>query len=108
MSGSKVGSIRTFQRAFISIGKPIIYHTTQFYSPRQNRLITQYHIKKAVIDPETGRSSGEEIFNTYYQLYLIFFLRDLWDYVNGRPLDTSNVYWEKYKKEHGVKIEDVM
>ena len=108
MSGSKVGSIRTFQRAFISIGQPIIYHTTQFYSPRQNRLITQYHIKKAVIDPETGRSSGEEIFNTYYQLYLIFFLRDLWDYVNGRPLDTSNVYWEKYKKEHGVKIEDVM
>ena len=108
MAGGRVGTIKTFQRAFLGIGKPIIYHTTQFYSPKQNRLITQYHIKKAVVDPETGRSNGEEIFNTYYQTYVIFFLRDLWYYVNGKPIDHSNQYWEEYKQEHNVKIEDVM
>ena len=104
---SRKGQIKTFQLAFSSIGKPILYHTTQFYHVRQNRVVTQYHIKKVIIDNETGRSSSEEIFNTYYQTYVIFFLRDLWDYVHGRPIDTSNEFWEEYKKKHNIIIEDV-
>lgn len=104
---SRVGQIKTFQRAFSSIGFQILYHTTQFYSTRQNRAITQYHIKKVTFGDD-GRTGGVEIFNTYYQTYVIFFLRDLWDLLNGRPLDTSNEYWELYKKKHNIVIEDVM
>ena len=105
---SRKGMIKTFQLAFNQAGFPILYHTTQFYSLRQNRPVTQYHLKKVVIDEETGRSQGVEIFSTYYQMYLIFFLRDLWDYINGRKLDTSNLYWEEYKKKNNVNIEDVI
>ena len=104
----RVGIIKTFQRAFLSKGIPIIYHTTQFYSTRQKRLVTQYHLKKSITDPETGRTSGEEIFNTYYQLYIVFFLRDLWSYVNGKEIDTSNEIWESYKQKHDVRIEGVI
>ena len=103
-----MGTIKTFQRALDSIGFPILYHTTQFYSVRQKRPVTQYHIKKVTIDPETQKSSSEEIFSSYYQLYVIFFLRDLWYYLNGKPIDTSNAQWEEYKQKHEISIEDVM
>lgn len=105
---SRVGQIKLFQRAFDSIGHPFIYHTTQFYSMRQKRPVTQYHIKRVIIDAETQRSESEEVFNTYYQMYIIFFLRDMWDKLNGRPIDTSNSYWEDYKKTHNINIEDVI
>ena len=105
---SRVGQIKTFQRAFDSIGFPILYHTTQFYSTQQHRPVTQYHIKRVIIDEDTKRSGSEEIFNTYYQMYVIFFLRDLWDYLNGRQLDTTNSFWESYKQKHNVVIEDVI
>lgn len=105
---SRVGQIKTFQRALDSIGFPIVYHTTQFYSVKQHRPVTQYHIKKVIIDEENQRAGSEEMFNTYYQMYVIFFLRDLWDYLNGRPLDTTNLFWESYKQKHNVVIEDVI
>ena len=108
MAVGRVGMIKTFQRALDSIGYPILYHTTQFYSIRQHRPVTQYHIKKVVVDEETGKSSGEEIFNSYYQLYVIFFLRDLWYYLNGEPEDKSNEVWEEYKLKHDIKIEEVV
>lgn len=104
----KVGIIKTFQRAFDSIGCPLLYHTTQFYSTRQKRPVTQYHIKRVTIDDETGKSSSEEIFNSYYQLYIIFFLRDLWYYINGKQIDTTNETWENYKRKHNIVIEEVM
>ena len=104
----RVGMIKTFQRALDSIGYPILYHTTQFYSTKQKRPVTQYHIKKVVIEEETGRAGGEEIFSTYYQMYVIFFLRDLWYVLNGKEIDTSNQIWEKYKKEHNVDVKGVI
>jgi len=105
---SRKGMINTFQLAFNQAGYPILYHTTQFYSMRQHRPVTQYHLKWVVVDRETNRSQGVEIFNTYYQMWIIFFLRDLWDCINNRPIDTSNPYWEAYKKKHNIVIEDVM
>ena len=105
---SRVGQIKMFQRAFDSIGFPILYHTTQFYSTEQHRPVTQYHIKRVIIDSDTKRSSSEEIFSTYYQMYVILFLKDLWDYLNGRELDVSNEIWEEYKRKHDVVIEDVV
>lgn len=104
----RVGMIKTFQRALQSIDFPILYHTTQFFSVRQQRVITQYHIKKVVIDEETNRSNGVEMFNTYYQVYVIFFLRDVWDYLHNRPLDTSNEIWNAYKEKYNIVIEDVV
>ena len=104
----RVGMIKTFQRALDSIGFPILYHTTQFYSTKQSRPVTQYHIKKVIIDEDTKRAGSEEIFNTYYQVYVIFFLRDLWDYLNGRSIDDTNEIWNKYKQTHNVCIEDVI
>lgn len=105
---SRVGQIKTFQRALDSIGFPIVYHTTQFYSVKQHRPVTQYHIKKVIIDEESQRAGSEEMFNTYYQMYVIFFLRDVWDYLHGRELDTSNQYWEDYKKNNNIVIEEVV
>ena len=104
----RVGTIKTFQRALDSIGFPILYHTTQFYSMRQHRPVTQYHIKKVVVDEETGKTGSEEIFNSYYQLYIIFFLRDLWYVLNGKEIDKSNQIWEEYKERHDIKIEEVI
>lgn len=108
MPQGRVGMIKTFQRAFASIGMPILYHTTQFYSVKQHRPVTQYHIKLVKVEEGSERAGSEEVFSTYYQLYVIFFLRDLWDYVNGRPIDTGNEIWNVYKEKHNVKIEDVI
>lgn len=105
---SRVGQIKLFQRALDSIGHPILYHTTQFYSLTSHRPVTQYHIKKVVIDEEANRTSGEEIFSTYYQLYIIFFLRDLWYYYQGIPFDTSNKVWEEYKLANNIVIEELV
>jgi len=107
MPSSRVGTIKLLQRALDSIGYPVLYHTTQFYSTRQKRPVTQYHIKKVVFEDD-DRSSSEELFNTYYQLYVIFFLRDLWDYLNGRPEDMSNEIWNEYKRKHNISVKDVV
>ena len=105
---SRVSQIKTFQRALDSIGFPIVYHTTQFYSVKQHRPVTQYHIKKVIFESDSDRTHNEEMFNTYYQMYVIFFLRDVWDYLHGRELDTSNQYWEDYKKNNNIVIEEVV
>ena len=105
---SRVGQIKLFQRALDSIGYPVLYHTTQFYSTRQKRPVTQYHVKKVVMDDEKGRAGSEEIFSSYYQIYVIFFLRDIWYHLNGIPADSSNEIWEEYKAKHNVVIEDLV
>lgn len=106
--GSRVGMIKKFQRALGSINYPVVYHTTQFFNVREHRPITQYHIKKVIIDEEAKRSTSEEMFSTYYQQYVIFFLNDVWTLLNGRELDTSNVVWQEYKQTHNINVEELI
>lgn len=70
-----------------------MYSTTQFYSAKQDRPITVYHIKQAVYDENKEKFVNEELFNTTSQIQVVLFLRDLWYSLNGKELPTDNEQW---------------
>lgn len=70
-----------------------MYSTTQFYSEKQDRPITVYHIKQAVYDDNKEKFCNQELFNSTSQIQIVLFLRDLWYSLNGIELPTDNEQW---------------
>ena len=85
--------IHKLQQALNMRGLRLMYSTTQFYSAKQDRPITVYHIKQAVYDENKEKFVNEELFNTTSQIQVVLFLRDLWYSLNGKELPTDNEQW---------------
>lgn len=85
--------IHKLQTALNMKGLRLMYSTTQFYSAKQNRPITIYHIKQAEYDDEREKFVNQELFNSTSQIQIVLFLRDLLYTIEGRELPTDNEKW---------------
>ena len=86
-------NIHKLQTALNMKGLRLMYSTTQFYSAKQNRPITIYHIKQAEYDDEREKFVNQELFNSTSQIQIVLFLRDLLYTIEGRELPTDNEKW---------------
>lgn len=97
---SNTVNIHKLQTALNRKGCKILYSTSQFYSIKADRPVTMYTIKRAVWDEIKGKTTSEKLFESTSQIQIVLFLKDLWDEVNGREVDTSNVIWQQKKHEY--------
>lgn len=108
MGNSNSVMIRKLQTAINKQGYKILYSTSQFYSEKENRPVTCYHLKKAVFDEETGRTKPVEIFKSCSQIQIVLFLRDFWYKINNIPIPTDNEEWEKCKLNYEKRKQRVL
>ena len=99
MPNSNITMIKKLQKALNNKGYKILYNTSQFYSNKQNRPVTYYHIKKATTDTETGKNKYVELFKSTSLIQVVLFMRDLWYIVNNMELPTDNEDWNKIRQK---------
>lgn len=80
----------------------LLYNTSQFYSIDQQRAITVYSIRKAIVT-EDRHTESVEIFKSAYRLHIILFLRDYLYELEGKELPTDDKKWLEYKKKYVEK-----
>ena len=85
--------IHKLQTALNLRGLRLMYSTSQFYSEKQDRPITIYHIKQAVYDESRGKFINQELFKSPSQIQILLYLRDMWYTLNGKELPTDNEQW---------------
>ena len=90
-------------------GEKLLLNRQQWYSEEENRPVTLFVVKKSVLDEEKNRKYQIELYSTYSQINLVFFLRNYWYRLNGWEVPDDN---ERYKadlerynknKQEGVK-----
>lgn len=99
--------IKKLQQALNARGCKLLYSTSQFYSIQQDRPVTMYHLKQAVLDEESGKTKSTELFKTMSQIQMVLFLRDMWYDINGWEIPTDNEVWEQKKAESVEKQQKV-
>ena len=92
--------IHRLQTALNRKGMKIMYSTSQFYSDKQDRPVTIYHIKQAVYDEGKGKHTNQELFQSTSQIQIVLFLRDLWYTLNGIDLPTDNEKWNEIREKY--------
>lgn len=99
MATSNSTMIRKLQTAINMNGGNILYNTSQFYSKEQQRAITIYHIKQAIVDEDTEKVTNVELFKSTSQIQIVLFLRDYWFGMNNWELPDDNPTWSKKRAE---------
>lgn len=97
--------IHRLQQALNSKGCMILYNTSQFFSTKQNRPVTLYHIKQSIPDDTTGRLKTVELFKSASQIQIVLYLRDMWYNVNGREIPKDNEIWNNIKNNYNNEEE---
>lgn len=98
-------TIQKLQKALLVEGEYVLITTSQFYSLDKHKVVTRYHIKKQVPDPDNdNRSTVTELFNSCSQIQITLFLRDYYYQIKGWEVPHDNPIWEeckaKYFEEH--------
>lgn len=101
MAAANITLIKKLQKAINSRGEKILYNTSQWYSDKQQRPITVYHIKKSVWDEEKQKSRNIELFKAYSTIQVLLFLRDYWYQMNNIPIPEDNEVWNEIKSKNG-------
>lgn len=102
MPASNISMIKKLQRAINTKGEKLLYQTSQFYSEQQKAPVTCHHIKKAVLDEETGKTKNKELFSTYSMIQVVLYLRDYWYKLNNMPIPTDNQQWNEIKEKNNI------
>ena len=89
--------IHKLQNAINSKGEKLLYNKTQWYSETQNRPVTLYSIKKAVLDQDKDKLVNIELFRSTSQIQIVLYLRDYWYELNGWEVPTDNETWNQVK-----------
>lgn len=92
--------IHKLQQALNMHGLRIMYCTSQFYSDKQERPVTIYHIKQAVWDAKKQKYVNQDLFNSTSQIQILLFLRDMWYSLNGKELPTDNETWNEIRDKY--------
>lgn len=90
MPTSNSQMIHKLQFALNSRGMRILCNRSQFYSDEQKRPVTIYKVCQSVFSEQTGKTQHKEIFSSASQIQVVLFLRNLWDYINDRPIKPTN------------------
>lgn len=97
---SNLQNIQRLQQALNSKGCKILYSSSQFWSEEMGRPIKMYKIEEAIPDPESKKGNKKvKLFETSSQIQVVLFLRDMWNEINGLPVDTSNPVWNEIKSK---------
>lgn len=97
---SNLQNIQKLQQALNSKGCRILYSSSQFWSEEMQRPIKLYKIEKAVPDEEDNKKNKRvKLFETSSQIQVVLFLRDMWNEINGLPVDNSNPIWNEIKSK---------
>lgn len=70
-----------------------MYSTSQFYSDKQDRPVTIYHIKQAIWDEKKSKYVNQDLFQSTSQIQIVLYLRDMWYSLNGIELPKDNEQW---------------
>lgn len=97
MPQSNSTMIHKLQNAINSKGEKLLYNKTQWYSETQNRPVTLYSIKKAVLDQDKDKLVNIELFRSTSQIQIVLYLRDYWYELNGWEVPTDNETWNQVK-----------
>lgn len=98
----------TIQKLQVGINKSgaytVLYNVSQFYSREQKRPINMYIIKLVEWNDNKGKNGYTEVFKTAKQLYIVFFLRNLWYHINNKPYEKTDFpdfenMWNAFKEE---------
>lgn len=68
------------------VGFKIMYNQNQFYSPEKHKPITIHSIKFVTYNEEKGKNDYTEVFKSGTQLFVVFFLRNLWYTISGKDI----------------------
>lgn len=114
MPSSNSTMIYKLQVALNSKGMRILCNRSQFYSEQQNRPVTMYKISQSRHNPQTGKNTHVELFNSASEIQIVLFLRNLWYAVNGKPIPPTNqmkgaeIFEQAWKTFEETELEKVL
>jgi hypothetical protein len=90
-------------------GFKLMYNQNQFYSPEKHKPITIHSIKMVKDNMERTKRNYIELFKSGTQLYVVFFLRNLWYTLNDKEIPVSDFpeferQWAEFLDEHGDEL----
>lgn len=89
--------IKKLRNAINLKGHKITYSTTEVFLDNQQFPSKIYTIKRAE-KQSSGKNKYEELFKTFSQIQVVFFLRDYWYILNDLKLPTDNPKWNSIRK----------
>lgn len=82
-------------------GQKLLFNQTQWYSEEAKRPITVYRLSKP-IESDSKKKGSVELFSSYSQINIVFWLRDYWYELNGWEIPCDE-HWEKEKQNYYEK-----
>lgn len=83
-------------------GVKLLIDQRQWYHKDKDMAITSYTLYQV---DENVKSAKIKLFQTYSQVQLVLFMRDLWYELNGWEVPTDNKIWEGIKRKYAEKEE---
>lgn len=105
MAGSKyMRTVKKLQTACkIKFGIKLLLDQRQWYHKDKDMAVTVYTLYQAVSNE--ANSSKIKLFQTYSQIQLVLFMRDLWYELNGWEVPNDNKVWEDIKQNYEKRKE---
>lgn len=87
----------------------VTVNKNQFYSAEKHKPITIYSVKLVIPNEAKGKPDYVEAFKTGVQLFLVFFMRNLWFTLIGREIPETQFpefehLWETFLDEHKEEL----
>lgn len=99
-AGGQTRQIKKLQQALLMENEIVLITTSQFFSIDKHKVVTKYHIKKQIQDPENdNKSSMVELFASCSQIQITLFLRDYYYTVKNIEIPHDNPIWEEQKQK---------
>lgn len=85
-------------------GIKLLIDQKQWYHKDKDTAVTVYTLYEA--NPAArGKASKTQLFQTYSQIQLVLYLRDMWYILNDWEVPTDNEVWEDIKRKYGERHE---
>lgn len=104
MAGSKyIRTARKLQTACKQLfGVRLLIDQKQWYHKDKDTAITVYTLYQVT---DTEKKSKQQLFQTYSQVQLVLFMRDLWYQLNDWEIPRDNEVWEEIKRKYAERKE---
>lgn len=87
----------------------VVYNQNQFYSEEKRKPINIYSIKFVAYDEEKGKNKYTEVYKSGVQLYMVFFMRNLWYTLTDKEIPVTQFPaferdWQIFLSEFGNEL----